>query len=354
MNYSIETAKDLAHRATQNESMGLQSGACLIAVKVQGSCGEATLPKAKAILEGEELDSSLITGSKLQWFPKEPLRFVNRATQAVARLLNDKGVSFGKGMTLISLQSLPAVLEAIKVIQDDFNGDLTSLICEFDKVIDEHKANNVDVAKHIENYKLDANSFQGRFIFRVTPPMAVSPLFDEDNDEIAMEATETLWEEIARDADSLYQKSFAGKERVTQKAVRPIQRLADKLTNLSFLDDGIDSVVVAFNSALDSLPKSGAVEGGTFHELAHFVLQVSNVNRLRNTARDLTGGIEEREVEEDQAPALKTEFAAAEEVSIASSISSHDDAIWEDNVQFESIASSEQDNAVFALGFSSF
>ena len=119
---------------------------------------------------------------------------------------------------------------------------------------------------------------------KVLPPIAVQPLFPEHESAIALTAIESLWKEITQEAKRQYKTSFAKGEKVDQKAKTALGRIRDKLVSMSFLDAGIDIVVETFDSVMSRLPKTGKIEGGLFHELAHFVSQLGEVDRLKATA----------------------------------------------------------------------
>lgn len=284
MNFDIATAKKIAADAVNNTSLDIKSGACLVSVKVQGSCGQSTLPKSKTIIDGASLDSDLVKGTALQWFPKEELRFSNRILQQVTRLLGSCGVSYGKGMTLVPLASLVDLKHDLNSLENEFDAELQTLCGRYQEIIRQHQIKNPDVAELIGRHALTEGEFKSRFIFRVMPPMAMSPLFEEDEGAVVADVVSTLWDEVAEDAAKLHKNSFARKEKVSQKAVSAIKKLRRKLANLGFLEPKIDTVVDAFDKALAALPKTGYIVEESLHKLGHFVLQAANVDTLKSMA----------------------------------------------------------------------
>lgn len=287
MYFSVDKAKEVAEQASSNSSIDLKTGACLISVTVRGSCGQATIPKSKVELEGEKLESDLLKGTTLQWFPKEPLRFVNRTTQRVAAVLNQFGIAYGKGLTLVPLASLDELALEIEDINKEFQKDLDFCIDERVSILQQHKANNPDVSHLIDRFTLDDNEFRGRFKFKVHPPMAMTPLFDEDTDDLTQEASTTLWDEVAAAASKLHDGSFLGKEKTSQRSASAVKKLRKKLIGLSFLNSGMDDVIAAFDTVIDSLPKTGNLESNDFHRLGHFLLQISDSSRLEKLANGI-------------------------------------------------------------------
>lgn len=286
--YSLESAKDVAQVAADKENLDLKSGACLVSIDIRGCCGQATLPEAKAVIQGEELDSSLVTGTTLQWFPKPKLKFVNKYVQQANRTMNAIGVQFSKGLTLIPLLKLPELIERLDEMQQSFIDEVDEICENYDDILYDFKEDNQEVAEYIEALRYQVTDFRGRFVFTMTPPMAVSLLFDEDVAEESHRVVLTLWDEVAEAAEALYQNSFIGKERISQKAVSAVKKLRGKLLSLSFLHDGIDTVIDGFDNILSSLPDKGYVEGNGFNALAHFVLQMSDAERLRMIAEGVS------------------------------------------------------------------
>lgn len=58
----------------------------------------------------------------------------------------------------------------------------------------------------------------------------------------------TLFREVARDANELFERSVAGKNQISQRALNPLKRLRDKLDGLSFLDHRVQPMVEAMDN----------------------------------------------------------------------------------------------------------
>jgi hypothetical protein len=307
MNITTTSATQQATNAV-NTMPSLKEGACLMSANATGSCGEAVLSKAATLLEGQTIDSELVKGTTLQWFPKDKLRFVNKTLQRIQRLFSTKGVSFGKGLTLIPLSLVDEVKIQLDSLKTEFEDEVNILINNFDEFIEQHKDANPDISDLIDKYKMEKDQFKGRFIFKSIPPMAVQPLFEDDEDELRGNITQTLFDEIANDAAKLAKGSFIGKELCSQKAVSAIRKIKTKLVNLAFLDDGIFSIVDSFDEALENLPKTGPITNGQFHRLANYVQVISSKENLHGLASgEISSTAPETEVEEDISQSLTEE-----------------------------------------------
>jgi len=282
MKYTIDAAKAASKAAVDSTSLNLKEGACLISVEVQGACGERTLSESKSLIDGEVLDSDLVSGTKLRWFPKGHLQFTNSLAKAVSRELRKFGVSFSKGATLVPIAQLGELASELDSIETKFYEEVNSLRQSYDATIAEHKAKNPDISHLIERCVEPVDRFTGRFTFKVNPPMAIQPLFDDDEKAMAASAAETLLEEIAADAAKIYEKSLSGAEKAGEAKMRSVVALKNKLLNLSFIDPSIARVALAFENLFSKLPKTYPIEGGDFQMVAHFIAAASDPEKLRN------------------------------------------------------------------------
>jgi len=327
-----------------NKAPSLKDGACLMAVQVTGSCGEATLSGSAAMLDGETLESNLVKGTTLQWFPKDKLRFVNKSLQRINRLLSSQGVAFGRGLTMIPLSISDEVQSRIDHVKREFDEEVENLVEVFDEVIEAHKAENADISHLIDRFKMDVDQFKGRFHFKAIPPMAVQPLFEDDEDALRENITQTLWEEIATEASKLAKATFIGKEQCSQKAVSAVRKIKTKLVNLAFLDEGIFKVVESFEQALEDLPLTGPITNGEFHRLANYIQTISSEENLRAIS---AGEFEETllaEDEEDTALLDDEEMTQSETDIDTSADAVEDDAIESEKV-INDVEPNDDDNA---------
>lgn len=279
--FSVTEAKAKAAELANHKSLDLKNGACLISVEVSGGCGERTIADSKSVLDGEVLDSDLVSGTKLRWFPTSELKFVNTKSNAVRRTLNQYGVSIVKGTTLVPIKMLPTIMSELELMSNDFNDSIDDIKRRYDAIIDGHCNANPDIAHHIRKCVPPVSDFAGRFSFRIHPPMAIQPLFDGDEAQMAKSVATTLLDEVAEEATAIWKKSYCGAERATFKKLRPVLALRDKLMNLSFLDPSVEAAADHFDSVLDKLPKSNVLEGADFQIVANFLLTASDALKLK-------------------------------------------------------------------------
>ncbi len=91
----------------------------------------------------------------------------------------------------------------------------------------------------------------------------------------------TLFREVARDANELFDRSVAGKNQISQRALNPLRRLRDKLDGLTFLDHRVQPMVNSMDNLFVRLPKTGPVTHDLFHELMATILMLSDPEKIK-------------------------------------------------------------------------
>ena len=278
-NEAIANGKELAEQNTS-----LKNGACLLGWQLRSPCGESTLPNAKIELDGQKVSSNQIKGSKLQWFPRSKLKLTTKYNNRLTRTFNSYGVKYGD-FTVVPTTRLDELKSELDGIKRDWQDEVSVLIAEYDISVNQHMAENSDIAALIYKYALSQVEFQSKFKLSFTKPLAMKALFDDDEDDIKNDVAETLWQEIAKEAGSVYKTNwFKDKtpvNRVSQKVRSPFRRMMNKLIDLSFVDSGIENVVSTIQEVLNNLPSSGYIEGHSFSELTNWLLVMSNEDTLR-------------------------------------------------------------------------
>ncbi|MGI2115657.1 DUF3150 domain-containing protein (plasmid) [Shewanella sp. HL-SH4] len=305
-NSTTINSADLCSRLEQ-----LEQGVCVVNIVSSAACGEKSLPKVKVELDGQLQDSDSIKGSKIRWFPKEPLNFVNKSKQQISRVLNAYGVRWGD-MTIVPLARLDELQAEIEAIQIEWQRDLDDMLFNYDNLIFDWVMKNQDVADIMRRYTMDKNEFGGRFKLKMLPPVAFKPLIDEDDEEAAEELAnsmlDNLYEEVAKMAGDVYDRSFFIKDANGHKFPRTkanrrikdaFKTLIGKLNGLSFLDSNIEKVIAETNRVLDSMPKEGWIENNDLAALARWTLVLSNVDSLKAHVDDNVVEYEEEVIIDD-------------------------------------------------------
>lgn len=89
-----------------------------------------------------------------------------------------------------------------------------------------------------------------------------------------------LINEVADTAAKLWDSSFLGKERVTQRVIKRLEILRDKVNSLAFVDGNIIRLVDYINQVLAKLPRNGPLDGVEFSALSGLVLMLAQPDRI--------------------------------------------------------------------------
>ncbi|MBE1301843.1 MAG: DUF3150 domain-containing protein [Alteromonadaceae bacterium] len=268
----------------------------LILFGVSGSCGEATVKGARTVVNGVEIDSSLVKGTTIQWFPSAELKFVNKYLTRVSRKVKEIGLLLHKGVALISDDKMEDFRNWLKDQQVEFQAEVEALALRFDEVVEDHVKANPDVAELIEGHitnkvKDGAHSdplqalagWMGSFRFAAFPPIPFMT-FEEEQEDLPALATMSLWDDVAMQSKLLHDNSFLGEEACSQRAITAVRKIYTKLESMSFLHDGIINVVSFFDEAFDDMPKKGEVSGVKFAQVKKLLALCSEAETLRSIA----------------------------------------------------------------------
>lgn len=289
MSLSIEAIKNGQELAQNNDS--LKDGCCLLGWQLSSPCGESTLPNARIELDGAQIQSNQIKGSKIQWFPRSKLKLTTKYSNRVTRTFNAFGVKYGD-FTVVPTTRLDELQLELESIERDWKDEVKVIIADYDNSILEHIAENPEIGPLIKKYALTSAEFEVRFKLRFTKPLAMIALFESDEDAIVSDVADTLWQELAKEAHTAYKQNwFKGGipvQRVSQKVRSPFRRMMSKLTDLSFIDEGISNVLQTIEEVLDDLPNKGYIEGSDFTLLTNWLLVMANEDTLRLHAKGVS------------------------------------------------------------------
>ncbi|MCW7552851.1 DUF3150 domain-containing protein [Endozoicomonas gorgoniicola] len=245
-------------------------------------------PEDLVLGKGGQLPSDEVVslGSK-KLCKREVLKPFHRLRDQACRLCAREGVRFLGGYAVPD-HSISGLSLKLDQVQQDFNQEKQTFLTRYDQHIQEWVNAHPDFAEAIRNAVPDVQHVGQRFQFGYTTYKVVaSPQPDNLNQQVNQLGS-ALREEISRDAQTLFEQTFRGKEKVTRKALNPILRLRDKLHGLAFVDPGIAPIVQRLDAGLAQLPNSGALEGEVLTQLMERVLLLCSVEQMERCAEGLT------------------------------------------------------------------
>ncbi|MEZ8029224.1 DUF3150 domain-containing protein [Enterovibrio norvegicus] len=273
--------------ANQTRSVGtmrekLEEGLAMVEVVVRGRDGERTPADARVYVEDMEVEGAIARNGRVQWFPSDALKFKQTFYTRANRLIASFGVNYGR-IKVVPVSFVEELQEGLQGIKAEFDDELEKLRDNFDAHLDQHCDANPDSERLIRQLAMTADEFLARFEFKILSPMAFKPFFEDDDMEAAGEIKDVLLDDLASAAKELYENSFAGNNRVSQKAVNALKNLRSKVSAMSFIDDRLDKIVEEMDVTFDALPKAGYVTDRDFLLLSMMVQLMSNRDTLEQS-----------------------------------------------------------------------
>jgi hypothetical protein len=198
-------------------------------------------------------------GSK-RIFNPEALAVFNTLKKRATRLLETVGTRFLGGFAVPEHQ-LTEVVQGLETLREAFLAAKSDFLDQYDAEVLHWIDQNPDWRHLIEREILTPAEVAKKFgfavrVYRVNPP-APSAAADEPVNrglhEVLAGLGRGLFAEVAQEARELWRASFEGKPQVTQKALRPIRIIREKLSGLAFVDPLVYPAVVQIDATLTAI-----------------------------------------------------------------------------------------------------
>jgi hypothetical protein len=94
-----------------------------------------------------------------------------------------------------------------------------------------------------------------------------------------------LYQEVAYESCAFVRHSLTGRDHVTQKFLRPVRAIRDKLCGLAFLDPDIAPLVCSIDDVLAAVPQVGRIDGASLAALRGVITLLTDAARMREHGR---------------------------------------------------------------------
>jgi len=212
--------------------------------------------------------------------PKELAEFMRLKRQAI-RLLLESGFRFLGGYGLPE-DKVAEVKSGLEQLEREFKALKSHFISGYEYSVSKWVDQHPDWASIIEQAVPSVESVASRlhFGFRVFRVAPASVEVDDDTDDLMEGSYQAILNEVAVEASALWKNSVTGRSEVTQKLLRPVRSMREKLNGLAFVDGRISPVVDLIDSALDACPKTGKFSDGPLREITALVLLLSDTDKM--------------------------------------------------------------------------
>lgn len=218
---------------------------------------------------------SLATMGSIKIADPDDLAPFQKYKREAEKLLRTNGLPL-LGTIGIPESKLEKVYKGLKEIQLRFVQKADDLRRDFDVRIDEWRAKPENAGwTHLINDIPTPEYVAGRLSFgfhlcRVRSPSDANQAINQEFDNQMTGLRKELFDEAASEANTLLTKYLMGRdengvvrkrEKITQKTIGPLYRIAEKFKSFGFLDPSAEPIAEMVNHVLSLVPKDGPIEG---------------------------------------------------------------------------------------------
>lgn len=255
-------------------------GVVCITLDIHLWSGRKRLRKDALIAKNPELadlpPESLATMGSIKIADPDDLSPFLKYKREAEKLLQNNGLPL-LGTIGIPESKLEKVFKGLKEIQERFEQKAAELRRDFDFRIEEWRTKAENAAwAHLINDIPTPEYVAGRLSFgfhlcRVRSPSDTSDTINQHFDSQMTGLRKELFDEAALEARTLMESYLMSRdpvtgvvrkrEKITQKTLGPLRRVAEKFKSFGFLDYTVEPIAEMIDHVLSLLPKDGPIEG---------------------------------------------------------------------------------------------
>jgi len=191
------------------------------------------------------------------------------------RICLARGIRFLGGFA-IPRYAMDSVTEELKRVKERFNAEKEALLSKYDREVDRWIAENPPEWATVIRASVESSEvIARRTSFNFAPVAMDTPEGMEENEGLDEETggmLNQLFHEVRVTARQAFEATFARRQEVNRKALRPVNSMRDKLKGLAFLDpETITDTVTTIDEVIARLPMNGPITGSDLDMLAGLV-----------------------------------------------------------------------------------
>lgn len=226
----------------------------------------------------------------------ETLKIFSTLKSRIFSYLDRHGVRFMSGWA-IPEDKADTIIQELLAVKDEFMKAKSDFLADYDQSLQAWLDKHKEWAAIIQNSIVSSDYVRARMDFR-WQLYKVAPITSAGNQQAALasglaeEVTglgQTLFGEVAKSADEIWKKVYAGKSEVTHKALSPLKTLHAKLIGLSFVEPHVAPVADIILTAINRMPKKGTIMGTDLLLLQGLVCLLDTDNLVAQAQGLLTG-----------------------------------------------------------------
>ena len=227
-------------------------------------------------------------GSKKIFDPKALKPFVDVKRRAEARCTG-VGVRFARAFA-IPKAAAESVIAELNGLAEKFREVREAFLATYDEELARWKAQHPGYERLIEAELLPKAMVSSKFAFgydvfainAVDGDGELAALMEQGGAGcLTLGLAGALYDEVASESREFVRQSLAGRDAVTQKFLRPVRAIREKLAGLAFLDPAIAPLVESIDEVLAATPRKGKIDGASLAALRGVVMLLTDPARMR-------------------------------------------------------------------------
>lgn len=204
-------------------------------------------------------------GSKKICDPRELKVFSTLKARAV-NVLDKSGVRFLGGWAIPEAKAAE-IVKGLDLIAEEFKLAKDKFMKNYDQAVQNWIKENPGWENIIATSVVNADYVASRIAFNwqvfkvVNPAGRKKALLETGLQSEVSNLGGTLFDEIAKEAENAFKRSFLGKSMITRKALSPLKGIQQKLSDLSFVEPRVAPVASLIENAISRIPGRGAIQG---------------------------------------------------------------------------------------------
>jgi hypothetical protein len=235
-------------------------------------------------------------GSKKIFNPEALKPFAKLKREAEVLCLA-KGVRFARAFA-VPKSDLRDVLAGLRVLGERFARSREAFLATYEAEREKWKAQYPGYERLIETEFLSKGAVAARLSFGYQPFSINEVELETDESAVQDRGAGTLvlglvgqlYQEVAAEAKEHVSRSLIGRVEVTQKFLRPLRAIREKLAGMAFLDATLEPIVKTIDDVLGAIPKEGKLAGLGLEALRGVLALLSDPHRMRAHAEAILRG----------------------------------------------------------------
>lgn len=215
------------------------------------------------------------------------LRPFDRLKKAGERILAEQGQSL-LGAWAVPVDGLDRLTGRLDDLKRQFGEAEAEFRAHYDDRFEDWVAQfhrYPDFQQHLRKARVPSDAIVGRFHFRYSIVRIRAADTSGDLQAQVEGLGDEMLEDVAQEAAELHRRAFAGfggdDRHYSQRTLRPLKRIRDKLNGLMFLDSAAHVLVSAIDAVLGRLPARGKLTPGQIVEVVSLTNMLSDRVRIR-------------------------------------------------------------------------